>query len=155
MQLFNKTERELRKLDDTKIARVFTCSPFIYGADSRQRERNPEYHPLIAQTEEGAYVTVDGDSIEEDTIPQYILEQGPPPAVTPMGEREDLTMTDYMKESFGLTANSTIYQQPNGTFTADLQGRIRLKVVGHVTDSSKPGIKPGSKRGPGRPRKAA
>lgn len=153
MQLFNKTERELRKLDDVKIARMFVCSSFVYGADSRQREKNPDFHPPIGQTEQGVYMTADGSQIEEADVPQYILDCGPPPPVTPMGEREDLMLEDYMRDSFGVKGGGTVYQQPNGTFTADLQGRIRLKVVDQRAE-----VKPvpaAIKRGRGRPRKAA
>ena len=154
MQLFNKTERDLRKLDDVKIARTFVCSKFSYGADSRQREINADFHPPIGQTEDGRYVTVDGVEIDEDTVPQYIIEAGPPPPPRPMAEREDVTLEDFMKESMGLRTPGTVYQQSNGAFTADLQGKIRLKVVS-TAESAKASAAPAKvKRGPGRPRKA-
>lgn len=78
----NQQQIELRKNDPVKIARSWVCSPFIYGADSKQRVPNPDAHPTICQREDGKFCDVEGRVIPDAKVPDYIREQGKPPKAT-------------------------------------------------------------------------
>jgi hypothetical protein len=96
--VFTQQETDLRKPDSVKIARQFAASPFVYGADSKQRTPNPESHPVICQREDGSYCDVEGRSIPRERVPQYILDQGKPPRHTSRLGGE-VTLADAMKDA--------------------------------------------------------
>lgn len=86
---FNAQQEKLRESDPVKIVLSWSSSPFIYGADSKQRTPNPDYHPVICLTEKGKFVDVEGRPITLAKVPAYIREQAKPPKeATPPSPRE-------------------------------------------------------------------
>lgn len=80
--MFNQQQEELRKSDTVKIARQWDCSPYVYGADSKQRIPNPDYHPPICQREDGKFCDMEGRLLPLAKVPEYIRAQGKAPEPT-------------------------------------------------------------------------
>jgi hypothetical protein len=97
--MYQETREALRANDPLKISRSWANSRFIYGADSKQRSENPEYHPLICQTEDGRYVDVEGRPLPLSSIPQYIRDEGKPPKETAPAARREISLADAAVEA--------------------------------------------------------
>lgn len=55
------------------IVRRWTCSPILYGWDSRERKDNPDFHPPIGLTAKGKFVDDRGVVLDPKTIPASII----------------------------------------------------------------------------------
>ena len=98
--MFEGNAREvMRKTDPVKTARGFVSAPWIYGADSKERTRNPDYHPAVFQTEAGKYVDVDGTPLPLSKVPDYVRQEGRPAPGGRAPERVEMTLADAMKEA--------------------------------------------------------
>lgn len=99
MPYFNAQQRKLRKTDEVKVARQFTTSPFIYGADSKQRQPNPDFHPPICQREDGKFVDPEGRLLPDSKVPDYVRAQGRPPKAAEPFEPSEVDLAEAMTES--------------------------------------------------------
>jgi hypothetical protein len=96
--VFNQQQTELRKTDPTKIVRQWSASPFIYGADSKQRTPNPDAHPAICQREDGKFCDVEGRLIPDSKVPDHIRSEGKPPKATTV-EGGEVSLSDAMTDA--------------------------------------------------------
>lgn len=112
--MFTQLEEQYRKNDPIKIVRRWDVSPVVYGIDSRIRDVNPNYHPTICQTEDGKFCDPAGRPIPKSQIPKYILEDGPPPSVTSMGETLGKTrsLADAMRDTGMIADDGSIRPTP-------------------------------------------
>lgn len=95
---FTSQQIELRESDPIKIVRTWASSPFVYGADSKQRVPNPDAHPLICQREDGTYCDVEGRPLAASQVPEYIRDEGRPPKET-IVEGQTISLKDAMLAS--------------------------------------------------------
>lgn len=152
-----------RERDPIKVARTFTQSKMIYQGDSKQRMENPDYHPVICQMEDGTYRTPAGATLDPDEVPEYVLDQGPPPDLTPERAKKKLDMRQAMLDA-GVpdtdpTAGMHRIGQQNQQLAAEnanLKATIDKLATRLDALESAPAPSPApapAKRGPGRPRK--
>ena len=159
--VLTEQQESYREQDPVKIARTFRQSSVVYAGDSKQRMPNPDFHPPICQTESGAYVTEDGRQLDPQEVPEYILELGMPPELTPERAKKQVNMREAMLQA-GVPDTD-----PQGQLTQALLQNKNLqaenKKLAGVVDSltsrldalekSIPSYETPAKRGPGRPRK--
>lgn len=61
------------KAEPLHVVRRWSCSPVLYGWDSRERRDNPDFHPPIGLTSTGKFVDDRNVELDPKTVPAYIL----------------------------------------------------------------------------------